>query len=637
MSLLTSFAVGVTGLHSAQTSINTASHNLANAQTKGYTRQSEIISDLSYVNLGMGKRQALLQVGLGSSVEMTRQIRDQFLDKQYRLEVGRQEFYNTQYETALEIQDLFGEMEGVEFLKQIEDFWGVCQELQKYPDSIVNRKLFISSSESFLEAAQTLSKTLNTYQMNLNDQIAKKANRINEIGEQIKALNLEIAKGEITTEQANDYRDARNLLLDELGELTYYTYSENVNGTVDVWIENAPLVSGGLSFHMETVPMTEELVLEDGTVEIVENQLYNVRWKDNGCGDVYDLSEAYSRERKTDVGSLRGILTIRGACVADYTDIPLQPKEADYMDEDGVLDTDEYNLAMNQFNKDVEKFNNGIGASLITKVQAQFDNLIHGIVTTVNNIFCPNIEVETTKDFTAPDGTVLAAGKYKMLDLYNCPVGADDAATVGEEMFCRGSQSRYIEIDVPDGYDFPVTDGEGNPVLDEEGNPLTTKVYKLYFYNEESFTYKDKRYTIAELEVNQKIMQNYSYLPVQKNPLTGQHGAYDIDTFQKLLDAWDEEFAVLDPNTLTPYTFTEYYDALIGAIGTQGSVWKSIYEAQQTMTETTEDKRQRIGGVSAEEELTELIKFQYCYKAASRYITVIDDMLNHLVNQLGNR
>lgn len=636
MSLLTSFGVGVTGLHSAQTSINTASHNLANAQTKGYTRQQEVITDLTYNTLGLGGRNDLMQIGLGSKVQMTRQIRDIFLDKQYRLDVGRKEFYQTQYDTAVEIYDLFGEMEGVEFAGQIEEFWNVCQELQKYPESIVNRQLFISAAESFLETAQTLSKTLNTYQMNLNAQIQKKVNRINEIGEKIKALNLEIAKAEIGNVQANDYRDARNLLMDELGELTYYTYNEDTNGTMSIWIENAPLVSGGLSFHMGTEYMKEKITYPDGTTETVHNNLYNVVWLDNGCGEVYDMSEVYSYERKTDVGSLRGILTVRGAFVADYTDMPVKPTREEFTDDAGVFDEEAYRQAVIAFNKDVEAYNNGTGAAIITKVQTQFDRLIHGIVTAVNDILCPNIEVELDGDYVSQDGKAIAPGKYKMLDLYNCPVGADDDATVGEELFCRGATPRYTIVDVPGGYDFPVTDGDGNPVLDENGDPKTIRVYKLYLYNEEEATQPDTLYSVSQLKVSQKILQNYSYLAVQKNPNTGYPGAaYDRDAFKKLLEAWDKEFAVLDPNTLTSYNFVDYYKEMIGDLGTQGMIWESMLDRSTSEAETTEDKRQQVAGVSTEEELTELIKFQYCYKAASRYITVIDEMINHLITQLG--
>lgn len=59
-------------------------------------------------------------------------------------------------------------------------------------------------------------------------------------------------------------------------------------------------VDAGVSYHL-------------GCEKIPENGFYTVRWMDNGYGDAFDTSEAYSTERKTDVGSLRGILTARGS------------------------------------------------------------------------------------------------------------------------------------------------------------------------------------------------------------------------------------------------------------------------------------------------------------------------------------
>ena len=124
--LLASFNAGVSGLQSAQASLNTASHNIANAHTPGYTRQQVIITDSFYQN-SMGAHSNLLQVGTGTVIVQTRQIRNTFLDGRYRLEFGRQGFYEQNRAAAREVEDMLGELEGEQFKTTLTDMWKAFQ------------------------------------------------------------------------------------------------------------------------------------------------------------------------------------------------------------------------------------------------------------------------------------------------------------------------------------------------------------------------------------------------------------------------------------------------------------------------------------------------------------------------------
>ena len=99
-SLFTSFNTGVSGLHTAQSGLNTTSHNLANVKTKGYTRQQNIQTDRYYQNVKVAVDGSQIQTGLGTTVSAIRQIRDAFLDKEYHLETGRKAFYEKLSETS---------------------------------------------------------------------------------------------------------------------------------------------------------------------------------------------------------------------------------------------------------------------------------------------------------------------------------------------------------------------------------------------------------------------------------------------------------------------------------------------------------------------------------------------------------
>ena len=74
---------------------------------------------------------------------------------------------------------------------------------------------------------------------------------------------------------------------------------------------------------------------------------------------------------------------------------------------------------------------------------------------------------------------------------------------------------------------------------------------------------------------------------------------------------------------------------MVAQVANSGSVFKSVCTSQETTVAETESARQQVAGVSDDEELSNMIKFQNAYNASSRYINVIDEMLEHIVNTLG--
>ena len=108
-----------------------------------------------------------------------------------------------------------------------------------------------------------------------------------------------------------------------------------------------------------------------------------------------------------------------------------------------------------------------------------------------------------------------------------------------------------------------------------------------------------------------------------------------MDIAAKLNKVWDEKFAVLNPNTLTKNTFMEYYTAFTSEVANTGHTRKAMAKSQETTTQSVDNQRQQVLGTSSDEELTHMIKFQQAFNAASRYITVIDEMLEHVVTRLG--
>lgn len=710
--LMTSMWTGVSGLRVNQTALNTTSHNISNIDTKGYTRQQILLTDTAYNNIGMSHI-STYQIGLGSGMQAIRQVRDVFLDKSYRLESGRMNFYQVQSDAATEIETIFGEFGDSTFATSIDDLWSAINGVAEEPDSIVRRSLLASRASTFISYAKLLSEQLQKYQQEVNGKIQSQVDRINQIGDSIKELNKVIMHEEVSGQNANDYRDSRNMLLDELGSYVNITYSEDLMGQVTVNIEGSQFVTQDRVYHMKTVdvPNEEKQAMADKmnglikdlmgeiaknpgggtaamdqirasapwkelakygdigitaangeyTVTFNEIQLIkttdgimansdvvnyeasptgfqNVIWENTGF-DVFRLTGNYASYNNTDVGSLKSTIIARGNLVANYTDIP---QRADYCDAKGNFlsqqKEDEYNEAVAKFNKD-------LNACLLTSTQAQLDLLVHDIVTTINDVLCPNVKLEAssinsllgangaTATNTAINNAVIRTenGVFNLnddlmiLDIVNTSVGMDPDETMGEAIFNRKSKDRYTEAVLEIEY----TDANG--VTHKPGDP-NYEGLKVYVYNKEYETDVHSMFTISQIEVNQKILDDVSKMPLSYNKYSELYGGFDYDRCQKILDLWGTDSIQLSPNTTTPYNFTDYYDAIAGNIGTVGGVYaEKLSTLEQTVFDVG-DKRESILGVASEEELTNLIMFQNAYNASSRYINAINELLENVIN-----
>ena len=591
MGLMSSLYTGVSGLQVSQRGLNTTAHNLSNLETEGYVRQQTLQTDSFYSNLGTNHI-SYLQVGHGAAAAAVTQVRDNFLDKAYRQEFGRQHFYEAQYECAKEMEEILGETEGVAFQDSVEELWIAMQELCKEPDSIVTRSSFIQTAVSFIERAETVYTQIKEYQLSLNSNIRNHVDRINEIADEIKRLNGEIQKYEASgMEHANDYRDQRNLLLDELGGLGAISYKEHANGVVTVLFENQMLVSEDLVYHMDTRLLNNDT----GMIEPY--------WPSFGDVPVYNFNPLPSSEANTDIGTLKGLLLVRGDKVGKHTDIPVEPDKADFTDESGYFYNDDYEEAYREYEKEVEIFNLEIEASAIVAVQAEFDQLIHGIVTTINDLLCSNKEVITSE-----------GEKILIFDAENAPVGMDENFTPGEALFNRKSMDRYEKT---------------TAIIEVNGVFQEVDVWK---YNEEDASNNYSLFTLGEIEVNANILKDPSLIPLSANDRTGD---YAVEVCTKLMSEWQKPFATLTPNEYKEHNFNEYYTEMIGALATRGEKYRNIFQGQETLVNSVDSQRLSVTAVSSDEELTNMIRFQQAYNASARYINVVSQMLEHLLNALG--
>lgn len=635
---MSGFWVGTSGLQSSQYALNTTAHNITNAGTEGYSRQQILLSDVAYLNLGntaVGRNKS----GLGTKVADVRLIRDNFVDKAYRKELGREQFYQTKYDVVAEIQNYFGELESSSFRDTMQGLWTSAQELQKETNSIVTRSSYIASAVTFVEQANQIYKQLTTYQKKLDDEITDQVKRINELAQDIFDLNYKITMIEAgNIESANDYRDQRDKDLDELSSLISISYYENDTGQVDVYAEHRTLVSMDRVYKMGTKEASKECDYLIPCWEDDKSNVFNMHYevsKDPLLTANPGIITLPNAESQTDVGSLKGLIMSRGDYIANYTNVPIAPKApkipvpSDY--EGGITgqayqdamtqyqqDYQIYNQEYAQYTKEKAYYNTYLEPYTVNNILAEFDQLIHGVVTTINDILCPN------KTITIQDPDNPGQSKtIQVLDTETAGYGMGEGNQVqGQELFKRVNVSRY-----KDPVQVTLADENGNPLLDGSGNPITMMVQE---YNDESSGNYLDLYSMGNLEVNDELIKNPSLLG-----LSNLQGEELQNVADRLIKIWTEDFTTLNPNSLVTNDFMGYYKEFIGEFANKGKTYSGIAESQRQAVTELHAQRQSVVGVSTDEELSNLIRFQQGFNASSRYFTVVSEMVEHLINKLG--
>ncbi len=561
MSTFGGLYVGNSGISANQNSLNTTAHNLVNVNTKGYTRQQVYQADIAPGTVGASSAN-MLQAGLGVSYAEARQIRDVFLDRFYRTEAGRDQFYDTEYSGVKELELFFGELEGVAFQDSILNLYQAAEEWDKIPDDSNNLDLMILKSYEFLQRADSVYTGIKDFQRDINDKVTDQVDRINEIGNEIVKLNKTIMRIEAAKiERADDLRDQRNALLDELSDYINIDYEELVDGVVLVKAEGEYFVNRShtnpMDLYMDKVtgfltPVWPHLA-KDG--EPIEDH------------PVFDFSRGIKSGNDSDVGSLKAMILLRGDKPANYTDI------------DG-LTSDEYT--------------EGLQMRTMMNAQAELDQYIHNMVTQINELLSPTTTIKDDLGFT-----------YKVWD-ENGPYGSSGTVP-GEEMFVRDGIDRYTE-----------------KILYVGGEQKT-----FYVYNEEDPEKPDTLYTLDSLTINPKLLEDETLLPhLTKN------GSVNFTLTSAMVDMFNNRSMALNSNDETLLTPLEYYQNMINMFASEGETYKSKEVTIAATVESISNKRQEVVGVSSDEELSNMIKFQNAFNASSRYINVVNEMIEHIITRL---
>lgn len=231
-------------LFTHQAALTTTGHNISNTNTAGYTRQTvKFVAARPMEAVGMQRSNLPGQSGQGVEFSGIERIREQFLDDQFINEQKSLGEWTIRSDTLEKLEKVINEPSDTGIRQTIEGFWNAWQELTKNPDSMTNRVLVKERTIAMTDALNDTATKLNDLSKDLTENVGVKAQQIDTILGQVARLNNEIFRVEGLGNDANDLRDQRDLLVDDLSKMINISVTEQTSG-YNITMGNASLVEG---------------------------------------------------------------------------------------------------------------------------------------------------------------------------------------------------------------------------------------------------------------------------------------------------------------------------------------------------------------------------------------------------------
>lgn len=236
MGILSTLSLASEALKAQQLALQTTGHNLANAATPGYSRQRVDLVSADPAFAGG------VFVGQGVEVAGIRRIFDRFVESELLTLQGEVGYSQAESEALESLQEIFPLSGGVN--GALSEFFGALGDLASNPAGSVERLSVIAKANALGQSLAQTRQLLTGARQKLDEDVWGSIARVNVVLEQIAGLNKRIVASEVGGQSANDLRDKRQTLLQEISALTGATTREEASGQVTVTMGGLLLVGG---------------------------------------------------------------------------------------------------------------------------------------------------------------------------------------------------------------------------------------------------------------------------------------------------------------------------------------------------------------------------------------------------------
>lgn len=600
--------ISTSGLHAFQVALNTTANNISNVQTKGYSRQqaNRVASDAMRVYTKYGS------MGTGVTTESVMQIRNQYYDTRYWYNQSSVGLYETRLNYLEQIENYFiDDTSAKGFSTILNNMFNALDTLQHTASDVNVRQQFIGSAQNLATYFNGVAEGLGDIQATVNEEIKSTVLNINAIAQKIAVLNKEINVIELQGGYANELRDQRALLVDELSAIVPVEVSEipvtNTNDPEMLTGANYYTVRVGGQLLVDTYDYNELkcVVREDRVNQSDIDGLYDIKWAATGNsfsgGASYmsgSLKALFDIRDGNNGDNFRGVTTVQDSMHLTITEPSQTSQMTMTLPEHGVLKIDgkEYEYNGFTYEKDADgeiisyTFNlkYGLSNEQIQKV----DGCTAEIGESVDSMGIPYYQAqmnEFLRCFSEKFNNILKQGQDlngDKTDYYAFFTGAD--ATTGIEYVFDGMDPAGVTGSNTDDY------------------------YKLTAFNVRVSTVCSKE--PAKLGITWNTADNgvdRNELAVELKKLKSDVVLYRGGNAEGFLKCMISDVTI---DTQESKIFYQNYQNVANAIGNQ---------------------RMSVSGVDEDEEGLDLIKFQNAYNLSSKMISVMAEIYDRLILETG--
>ena len=228
-------------------------HNIANTDTPGYSRQVARTSATDpYCVPTMNRNTIAGQIGTGVETDMIERMRDEFLDRQIQYENSALGWWTTRQSGLEQLEVILQEPSETGLAAQLNDFWSKLQELANRPYDVTVRTPVLETAITLSDTIRHTYNQLENYQEDLDKEARILVDRVNSLATQIAQLNKEIVQVTGVGQNPNDLLDERELLVQELAEITNIDVQTNELDSMTISIGGTLLVSGDSAYLLTT-------------------------------------------------------------------------------------------------------------------------------------------------------------------------------------------------------------------------------------------------------------------------------------------------------------------------------------------------------------------------------------------------
>lgn len=609
MGIFNSLHIGYSGLSTAQSGINTTSHNISNANTEGYSRQR--ISQ--QVNAPIHNIPG--DVGNGTHVNSVTRAHDEFVYGRLKSSQSQVAYSNQMEKTLKEISTFAAGLDGFGISKDLKDFFSSWSDVAQNPGDESQKIVLLRSMDSLTQNINETSTKLEDVQDRLNDEFKIGINKINRIASEIVELNKNINKVENSnSSNANDLRDQRDTLELELAKML----------NIEVSKGRAETEYGVKSNKTD---MGTDYNINVGGFNLVDGITFHPFRAEDSVNNT-KLNSAYyidhNQNQRDITGEIRGgelgaLLDLRGDNI-DSMGRAANSKIQDYIDDldafsntfiqsvnsiyAGSAQEDIVTDGFGEFNDSAKLVNlDGIK-------EGSFDVKVYDSLG--KEVASRSITIDLgTSLHTNPDGSINQNSIIEQINKNSDDNVDNDGTNDLDDLFAASMVGDKLRIIPKTNENFTIA------ILDNGTNFAgKTGINKLFDGD-----------SASSISLNHSIKNNPANITIHKAPIDGNS---DVANDMVALQYENLTFQKADGTTVNQSLeeFHRYNSSKIASDANQATINK---EASEVLNKTITDEFKSVSGVDMDEELVNLMMYQTAYQANAKVITAIDKMIETLL------